>query len=97
MYGGLWENVNPGDPRTASIYRTALRGEGLQAVTKVPRGYSVFEVLDKQAGPILTYAEVADPVKADMEMIAMDRFIRSLKVRYQDEIQIDEAALRALQ
>jgi parvulin-like peptidyl-prolyl isomerase len=95
--GGLWENVNPGDPRTASIYRTALRGEGLQAVTKVPRGYSVFEVLDKQAGPILTYAEVADPVKADMEMIAMDRFIRSLKVRYQDEIQIDEAALRALQ
>lgn len=95
--GGLWENVNSGDPRTASIYRTALRGEGLQAVTKVPRGYSVFEVLDKQLGPILSFAEVADPVKADMEMIAMDRFIKTLKQRYQDEIYIDEAALRALQ
>ena len=94
--GGLWENVSPGDPRSAGVYRAALRSEGPAAVTKVPGGYSLFKVLEKSPGPILDFVEVVDLVRGDVETSIMDRFIGDLKRQYRDEIYIDETALRAL-
>jgi len=87
---GIWEDVEPGDPRSAKIYRVALEGEGLLPPVKVPGGYSVIQVLEKKKGRLLGFAEVEKSVREDVAAVKMDAFIHSLRRRYEEEISIDE-------
>lgn len=85
---GLWEDVEPGDPRSAEIFRRALEGEGLLAPFKVPGGFSVVEVIDKKPGRILGFPEVENAVRGDVATVKMDAFIGRLRQRYAGEIRI---------
>ena len=85
---GVWEEVGPEDPRSATIFRKALEGEGLLPPFKVPGGYSLVEVLGKEGGAILEFSEVEEAVRADLATVRMDRFIGQLRQRYADKIQI---------
>lgn len=94
--GGLWEQVEPADPRSAKIYRKAVEcGPGLQPPLKVPGGFSVFEVLETRPGRPLNFDEVEDAVRADMATVAMDRLIGELRQRFGDRIEVRAGALNA--
>ena len=86
--GGLWAQVQPGDPRAAKIYRLAMEGEGLLDPIKVAGGYSVVQVLDKAPGHLLEFEQVTEAVRRDLATVAMDAFIAELRRRYAAQIDI---------
>jgi len=87
---GVWEEVGPKDPRSATIFKRALEGEGLLPPFKVPGGYSLVEVLSKEEGEILEFSQVEGAVRADLATVRMDRFIGQLRQRYADKIRISQ-------
>jgi len=86
--GGLWEDVDATDPRSAGVYRAALGGQGLLEPIKVPGGYSVADVIGAEPGRILDFAEVEGAVRRDVATVAMDEFLDGLREKYVDVIQI---------
>lgn len=87
---GIWEEVDPQDPRSAKIYRAALEGEGLLLPLKVMGGFSVIHVLEKRRGRLLELIEVEKSVREDVATVKMDAFIDRLRRRYENEISINE-------
>jgi parvulin-like peptidyl-prolyl isomerase len=85
---GVWEEVGPEDPRSATIFRRALAGEGLLPPFKVPGGYSIVEVLNKEKGKILEFAEIEAAVRADLATVRMDVFIEKLRQHFAEEIRV---------
>jgi parvulin-like peptidyl-prolyl isomerase len=85
---GLWENVEPGNPVSAKIYRLASQGAGLLEPQKVPGGYSVIRVEAKREGAILDFSDVRDAVRSDLAQVKMDKFIQDLAVKYADRIHV---------
>ena len=87
---GIWEDVEPRDPRSAKIYRAALEGEGLLQPVKVMGGFSVIHVLEKRQGRLLELAEVEKSLREDVATAEMDAFIDRLRRLYDNEIKINE-------
>ena len=84
--GGLWRDVEAGNPLGAKIYRLASQGEGLLPPIKVPGGYSLVRVLGKEEGLLLSYDEAKEAVENDLSEIKMDEFLQSLEAKYSTEI-----------
>lgn len=95
--GGLWEDVQPADPRSAKIYKAGLKqGSGLHPPLKVPGGYSVFEVLHISPGRLLEFDESEASARTSIAGSRMEALIEGLRTSFADRISIDETALRAL-
>jgi peptidyl-prolyl cis-trans isomerase C len=93
--GGLWEDVNPQDPRGGRIYKAALKaGPGLHAPMKVPGGYSFFDVLEIRPGRILQFEEAEAGIRIRLEAAHMEALIGRL--RETADISVDWERLEAL-
>ena len=86
--GGLWEDVDATDPRSANVYRAALGQLGLIGPIRVPGGYSVVEAIETQPGQVLEFAEAEGAVRRDIATLAMDEFLARLREKYAGDIVI---------
>lgn len=95
--GGLWEDVQPADPRSAKIYDAGLeQGPGLHPPLKIPGGHSVFEVLNITPGRLLDFEESEAAARKSLAGFRMEALIGRLRSSLADRIEIDEPALEAL-
>ena len=86
---GFWPQVDPGNPRSAKVYRLAMEGSGLLAPEKVPGGHSIIRVIEKRDGQILPFEQVVKAVEGDMLTRHMDDLITRLRTDYTEIIKID--------
>lgn len=94
--GGLWDDVNPSDPRSSKIYQAAMAtGPGLYEPLKIPGGWSVFEVLEIGPGRQLSFEEARDSALRSVQGQRMERLIEQLRERYAEQIEIDLSSLSA--
>ena len=97
MTGGLWEDVRPGDPRSARIYDVSLeQGVGLHRPLKVNGGFSVFEVLQITQGRLHSFDEVEVSARASTVSFRMEAMIQRLRAGFGDVISIDDSLLKTL-
>lgn len=95
--GGVWTDVDRDAPGSATLYRKAMAGDGLLEPIAVPTGgVSILRVLEKAPGPVHPYEEVAEAVRNDLQLVAMEDLIARLRVRHEDEIHVDAEALRGI-